>query len=248
MERHGLVPSKEGAKSSTHTNIHTHTRTRNQPKVKEIKNILSTSDLKLINSAVFLYIFFFTSLKIRLILLFFFSKCCCYFFHTLVKHGHIAPDYRLQNHIHSSLSHRDAPTQMQRGLGGGFQKTLLCLSKESSLKADPSLRSPSWSNFLFLFFFFLIIFFVLAKSKFVKPQKSDVCPFRSVFFCFFLGDAHTDVTTGFLSDPLFDRPVLLCGDPLPELASDIPPTRERKKKNTREVTSLAWCLTSPSWA
>lgn len=130
--RHGLVPRKEGAKSSTHTNIHTHTRTRKKRKTKKKRENILTSDLKLINSAVFLY-FFKLHWKFDWIYSFFFSlNCCCYFFHTRVKHGHIAPDYRLQNHIHTCLSHIDAPTQrVAARVGGGegrrFVKTRINL-------------------------------------------------------------------------------------------------------------------------
>lgn len=101
------------------------------------------------------------------------------FFHTLVKHGHIAPDYRLQNHIHTCLSHRDASTQMQRGSGGGVRlyenHPLLILGLRP--KADPPPSGPQ-AGPIFYFFFFSLFFF--GKSKFVEPQKSDVCPFRRV--------------------------------------------------------------------
>lgn len=70
------------------------------------------------------------------------------FFHTLVKHGHIAPDYRLQNHIHTCLSHGDALTQMQRGLGGGTVKT-----PQPTYFRRPLPLTSSCSNFLFFLFF-----------------------------------------------------------------------------------------------
>lgn len=102
------------------------------------------------------------------------------FFHTLVKHGHIAPDYRLQNHIHTCLSQRDAPTQMQLGVERG---PLLILGMDP--KVDPSLSPQAGPIFFFFFFFF-------GKSNFVKPQKLDVCPFLERFFHW---DAHTNITT-----------------------------------------------------
>lgn len=136
-----------------------------------------TSDLKLINSAVFLY-FFITSLKLDWFYsFFFFSKCCCYFFNTLVKHGHIAPDYRLQNHIHTCLSHRDAPTQMQRGSGGGMRlylnHPLLVLG--SCPKADPlPLIIPKLVQFsIFVSFFFFFLFF-LAKVN-LSNHRNQTC-------------------------------------------------------------------------
>lgn len=93
--------------------FHTHKHSLTHRKTKQTKKNILTSFLKLFNSAVFLSFF-----KLHWFHLVFFSKC---FFHTLVKHGHRAPDYRLQIHIRTSLSHRDAPTQMQRGSGGGFK-------------------------------------------------------------------------------------------------------------------------------
>lgn len=166
------------------------------------------------------------------------------FFHTLFKHGHIAPDYRLQNHIHASFPQRRTNTdaaRVRRALHGN--PPLLILGWR--LKADTSLSSPSWSNFLFFLYFFEVF---LAKSKFVQPQKSDVCVPQEDVFC---QDAHAYVTTWFLHDLLFIRPVLLCGDPLPELASDIPSTHKKRKRLGRVAlgfTSALRCLTSPSWA
>lgn len=43
-------------------------------------------------------------------------------------------------------------------------------------------------------------------------------------------DAHTDVTRCLSHDLLFTRLVMLCGDPLPELASDIPSAHEKINK------------------
>lgn len=144
------------------------------------------------------------------------------FFHTLVKHGHIAPDYRLQNHIHTCLSHRDAPTQMQRGLRRGLHEHLFPLTTYSRVciqkKQTPPFH-PKLVQFSYFFFYFFIYLFILAKVNLSNHINQMCVPFSEDFS---RRDAHTDVTTWFLHDLLFDRPVLLCGDPLPELASDIP--------------------------
>lgn len=130
--RHGLVPRKEGAKSSTHTNIHTHTRTRKKRKTKKKKKTF-WHQISNLSTVLYSYIFLnFTESLTEFTLFFFSLNCCCYFFHTRVKHGHIAPDYRLQNHIHTCLSHIDAPTQrVAARVGGGegrrFVKTRINL-------------------------------------------------------------------------------------------------------------------------
>lgn len=209
--------------------------------IKQSKNKLKTFRLQISNLSTVLYSyidFFKLHLKFDWFYSFFFSKCCCYFFHTLVRHGHIAPDYRLQNHIHTCLSHGDAPTRMQRGSGEGGKRLyenhpLLILG--SCPKADPSLSSPSWSNFLFFLFYFLIFFWQNHRNQMCVPLED-----------FFRWDSHTDVTTWFLHDLRFDRPVLLCGDPLPELASDIPPAHQKKNHLGSDVLGLllpgAWHL------
>lgn len=167
------------------------------------------------------------------------------FFHTLVKHGHIAPDYRLQNHIHTCLSHRDASTQMQRGSGGGVRlyenHPLLILGLHP--KADPLPLVPKLVQFSIFSFF---LYFFLAKVNLSNHRNQTCVPLEE----FLRRDAHTDVTTCFFHDLLFDRPVLLCGDPLPELASDIPPAHPKKRHlgKWRPWLTSAWCLTSPSWA
>lgn len=111
--RHGLVPRKEGAKSSTHTNIHTHTRTRKKRKTKKKKreNIL-TSDLKLINSAVFLY-FFKLHWKFDWIYSFFFlSKLLLLFFsHTCQTWSHSTRLQTTESHTHVSFPHRRTNTK-----------------------------------------------------------------------------------------------------------------------------------------
>lgn len=154
------------------------------------------------------------------------------FLNTLVKHGHIAPGYRLQNHIRTYLSHRDAPTRMQRGSGGGerLSENQPILISGSCPEADPSLSSfPSWSNSQFFTIFFV------GKSKFVKPQKSDVWPLSEYFFSVGM---HTDVTIWFLHDLLFDRAALWRPTPWARLWHS-----PAHQKHTWEVTSLAYfCL------
>lgn len=90
-----------------------------------------------------------------------------FFLHTLVKHGHRAPDYRLQNHIHTVLSketHRDG---CSRGSRGGPLWLRGC--------------SPSLFPQAGRICFFLLLFF-FGKSNFVKPQKSDARPNASELF------------------------------------------------------------------
>lgn len=106
-------------------------------------------------------------------------------------------------------------------------------------KADPSLSSPSWSSFSIFSYF-------LAKVNLSNHRNHMCAPLEDIF----RWDSHTDVTTWFLHDflLLFDRPVLLCGDPLPELASNIPPAHKKTPGKRRPWLTSAWCLTSPSWA
>lgn len=134
-----------------------------------------------------------------------------FFFTHLVKHGHIAPDYRLQNHIHTCLSHRDAPTQMQRGSGGGKR---LYENHPSHLLQGPVLKltPPSHPCAGPIFSIFSLF---LAKENLLNYRS---CVSLEEFF--FLGCTHESSETF--------RPVLLCGDPLPELSSDILPPRQNK--------------------
>lgn len=85
---------------------------------EQIHNIWA-SDLKLTNSAVFLYREILFQLHVKFDRFYFFPlNVAVFFFHTLVKHGHRAPDYRLQNHIHTVLSketHRHGCSQGSRG-------------------------------------------------------------------------------------------------------------------------------------
>lgn len=125
MERHGPVPRKEGAKSSTHTNIHTHTRTRKETKPEKINQNILTSDLKLINSAVFLYIYFLTSLKIRLIFSFFFSlNVAVIFSHTFQTWSHSTRLQTTESHTHVSFpqTHQHRCSEGREG-PRGFMKT-----------------------------------------------------------------------------------------------------------------------------
>lgn len=97
-------------------------------------------------------------------LLFFF-----FFFHTLVKHGHRAPDYRLQNHIHTVLSKETHRHGCSQGSRGGVSR--LCLQ-------EPPLSCPRLIKFCFCFFF--LLFF--GKSKFVKPQNQMRIPLKNELF------------------------------------------------------------------
>lgn len=157
MERHGPVPRKEGAKSSTHTNIHTHTRTRKETKPEKINQNILTSDLKLINSAVFLYIYFLTSLKIRLIFSFFFSlNVAVIFSHTFQTWSHSTRLQTTESHTHVSFPQRRTNTdaaRVGRGLEALWRHPLLILG--SCPKADPSLSNPKLVQFSIFFFVFL---------------------------------------------------------------------------------------------
>lgn len=130
---------------------------------------------------------------------------------------------------------------MQQGVKRG---SLFISGIDPKVDPPPTLPlAPSWSNFVFCFFLFL------AKVNLSNHRNQMCVPLENCFF--FHWGAHTNVTTWYLHNFLFDRPVLLCGDQLPELASDIPPTNQTKnktkqtkkrnktKKNTCKVTSLA---------
>lgn len=93
------------------------------------------------------------------------------FFHTLVKHGHRAPDYRLQNHIHTVLSKETHRHDCSRGQEGGS-----LVSWRMHPRVDtPPLSCPGLVKLPFFFFFFFFLFY-FGKSKFVKPQIQTRTP------------------------------------------------------------------------
>lgn len=187
---------REGAKSSTHTHTLTHTQ-------KKIKNQIKNGWFQISNLSL-LYSYFLLHLKFDRFLLFLLFFI---FFYTFGKHGHIAPDYRLQNHIRvfPTETHLHGHGKGKEGQGRSHVKTLpLGLAVKQTPSSHPKL-------FLFYFIF-------LAKSTFRKPQKTDLCP--SAQSCVHFG-GHTDILM-ILWPSFWHSPMLICGDPLPELASDIP--------------------------
>lgn len=185
-----------------------------------------------------IYIFL-TSLKVRLILCFFPLNVSFFFFflnHTLVKHCHIAPDYRLQNHIHTCLSQRDAPTQMQPGVKEGVPNAFLGMD----LKADPSLLPPLAGSIFFFFHFFL------AKVN-LSNHRNQMCPFTD-FFLFFspIGICTETSPCDFPLPRLLYLTGPCCSVETHSLSLPLtfhPLTPPRKNPTTWEVTSLAsFCL------
>lgn len=138
----------------------------------------------------------------------FFSLYVAVFFTLFVKHGHIAPDYRLQTHTHVFPTE----THQHRGSEGrGGERSLwkhLLMSESWSLPLIPKLVQLD-----FFYLSYLFINFFLAKEN-LSNQRNQICVFRQ--------DARKDGAVG------FNRPVLLCGDPPPELTPDIPPTHRHR--------------------
>lgn len=129
------------------------------------------------------------------------------FFNTLVKHGHIAPDYRLQNHIRTSFPQRRTDTETSEGRGGGtlFMKTLVDVLK---------LTPPSHPQAGPIWYIFLSFFFPFGKKKISQTKEiRGVFPVR----------VHAKMMPMISPWPSVWQAWLLCGDPYPELTSDIPP-------------------------
>lgn len=110
--RHGLVPRKEGAKSSTHTNIHTHTRTRKKRKTKK-KEKTFWHQISNLSTVLYSYIFLnFTESLTEFTLFFFLSKLLLLFFsHTCQTWSHSTRLQTTESHTHVSFPHRRTNTK-----------------------------------------------------------------------------------------------------------------------------------------
>lgn len=160
--------------------------------------------------------------------------------HTLVKHCHIAPDYRLQIHIHTCLSQRDALTQMQPGVKRGSLNALVGPGSQSS----PVPLSPVAASI----FFFIFLYFFLAKVN-LSNHSNQMCPTLHLLP---IASSHwflrRSLTVWFSRPPpcpahlsvLYDRPVLLCGHPLPE--PTIRPLTSLTPAKWRPGLPPAWCF------
>lgn len=180
MERHGPVPRKEGAKSSTHTNIHTHTRTRKETKTKKInRKHFDFRSQTYQQCCIPIYIFL-TSLKIHLIFFFFFFSLnvAVIFSHTFQTWSHSTRLQTTESHTHVSFPQRRTNTdaaRVGRGLEALWRHPLLILGL--CLKADPSLSNPKLVQFSIFFFVFL---FFLAKVNLSNHRNQTSVPLEQL--------------------------------------------------------------------
>lgn len=124
------------------------------------------------------------------------------FFHTLGQTwSHSTRLQTTESHTHVSFPQRRTDTDAAR-VRRGLRQTLLYF-----FWAPPS-RPQAAPVFLFFIFSF-------GKSKFVKSQKSRAAPSTASPVGTRTQMSLHDSSLTFCSD----RPALLCGDPLPELAS-----------------------------
>lgn len=224
MERHGPVPRKEGTKSPTRTNIHTRVYKKNNNLRANSKHLdFRSQTYQQCCFPIYREILF--QLHVKFDWFHFFPLNVAFCFHTLVKHGHRAPDYRLQNHIHTVLSKRRTNTAAARGQKGDspvFSRTVSLLRRADKI--------------LLLLFFFSSFFF--GKSNFVKPQNQMRMPSRMSFFF-----SRRDARATLHHMTFWDRPAKL----------SLPLTSKNKKKQTNKKPPKpgkrhpwlpsAWCCT-----
>lgn len=109
--RHGLVPRKEGAKSSTHTNIHTHTRTRKKRKTKKKRKHFDIRSQTYQQCCIPIFFLNFTE-SLTEFTLFFLSKLLLLFFsHTCQTWSHSTRLQTTESHTHVSFPHRRTNTK-----------------------------------------------------------------------------------------------------------------------------------------